>query len=359
MVAGGVVLLCALPTIDSALPPVVPSVPPAQIRQHILAAEDRPFAGYAESDASFGLPSLEGFGGVTSLLDGVTRMRVWQAAPDHWRVDVLSDAGEDDTYETPHGSYLWDSGSELLTQVLGQSPVRLPRPDDLLPPTLAIRLLREAGRRARLTALPAQRVAGISAIGLRVTPDDPASTIAGVEIWADPGSWLPLEVEIFGRDSGQPAIETEFLQVSSWRPDESTLTPQRGPGTAFTQTGASDLSGALSDLGSVILPAALAGRPRAAAPLGFGQVGIYGRGLATFAVLEIDGTTGLNLIADARSDGGTAINGPHWIGVVVTTRLVTAVLVHSSYAAGTFVLAGFVDRHLLQAAATQLIAEPW
>lgn len=358
IVAGVVVVLCALPGIDSALPASAPRVPAAQLRAHIMASARTPYAGYAESDASFGLPALDGLGGIASLLDGVTRMRVWQAAPDSWRVDVLSDVGENDTYQTPHGLYLWDSQSELLTQVVGKYPIRLPRPADFVPPALAIRLLREAGRQARFTGLPARRVAGVSAAGLRLVPDDPASTIAHVDIWAEPGSWIPVEVEIFGHGSGQPAIESQFLQVSSWRPDTATLTPQRGPGTAYTQTDATDLSGALSDLGAVLLPPSLAGRRRAASPLGFSQVGVYGHGLATFVVLEIGGSAGLNLISGARGGGGTPLKGQKWAGVVISSRIVTAVLLHP-HSSGTFVLAGFVDRQLLERAADDLAASPW
>jgi hypothetical protein len=239
---------------------------------------------------------------------------------------------------------------------VGQYPVRLPRAADLLPPALAVRLLQEAGPRARLTGLAPRRVAGIAAAGLQLTPDDPASTIAAVDIWAEPGSWLPVQVEVFGRGSAQPAIETQFLQVSSWRPDNATLTPQRGPGTAFTQTDAADLSGALSDLGPVILPLSLAGRPRGSQPLGFGQVGIYGHGLATFVVLEIDGSTGLSLIGDADDNGGTPLKGQGWAGVAISTRIITAVLVHPTDGSGTFVLAGFIDRHVLEQAGSQLAA---
>lgn len=359
MVAGVVVLLCALPTIDSALPVSVPQVPAAQLRAHIMASAQRPYAGYVESDASFGLPSLDGLGGVASLLDGVTRMRVWQANQNYWRVDVLSDVGENDTYQTPRGSYLWNSQSELLTQVVGKYPIRLPRPADFVPPALAIRLLREASDQARLTSLPPRRVAGIATVGLRLIPADPASTIAQVDIWAEPGSWLPVQVEVFGRGSSQPAIESQFLQVSSWRPNRATLTPQRGPGTGYTQTDATDLSGALSDLGPVILPGVLAGRSRAPSPVGFGEVGVYGHGLGTFVVLEIGGSTGLDLIGGARADGGIPLNGPKWTGVVINSRILTAVLLHPRRSSGTFVLAGFVDRQLLQRAADELAANPW
>ena len=358
LVAGGVALLCALPVVDSALPVTVPPMAASQLRARIVDSP-RSYTGYVESDATFGLPALSGFGSVTSLLDGITRMRVWQASSDRWRVDVLSDVGERDTYQTPRASYIWDSGTELLTEVLGRYPVRLPRAADLVPPSLALRLLHEAGPRARVSELPPRRVAGVAAAGLRVFPDDPASTVAHIDIWAEPASGLPVQVEVFGQGNGQPALETQFLQVSSWHPAPAVLAPQRGGGTAFTQTDAADLSGALGDLGSVILPATLAGRPRLATPIGFGQVGIYGRGLATFAVLQITGITGLRLISAARYDGGTSLKVRHGTGVVVSTRLITAVLLHPRAAGGTFVLAGFVDRQLLKRAAAQLAAEPW
>lgn len=359
LVAAGIALLCALPVIDSALPVDVPHVSAAQLRSRILNSSRLPYAGYAESDAAFGLPALGGFSDVTSLLDGVTRMRVWQGAPDRWRVDVLSDVGERDTYQTPRAFYIWDSGTELLTEVLGHYPVRLPRAADLLPPSLALRLLHEAGPRARASELAPRRVAGIAAAGLRVLPDDPASTVGQIDIWAEPATGLPLQVEVFGRGSGHPALETQFLQVSAWHPAAAVLTPQRGPGTAFTETDAADLSGALGDLGPVILPGSLAGQARIAAPAGFGQVGIYGQGLGTFAALEISGPAGLSLINDARYDGGITLKIPHGTAVLVSTSLITAVLLNPSLTSGTFVLAGFVNRQVMVRAAEDLAAEPW
>ena len=94
----GVAALCCLPVLASALPASVPALTPRQLENKILASQRLSFSGYAESDATFGLPPLPAFASVTPLLDGITRMRVWQAAPDRWRVDTLSDTGENDTY---------------------------------------------------------------------------------------------------------------------------------------------------------------------------------------------------------------------------------------------------------------------
>ena len=107
--------------------------------------------------------------------------------------------------------------------------MRLPRAADLVPPTLAARVLAEAGPQARFSLLAPVRVAGQSAAGLRVTPADPASTVGQVDIWAAPASGLPLMVEIFGRGSGRPALESQFFQVSPWRPDPRVLTPSGAP----------------------------------------------------------------------------------------------------------------------------------
>ena len=98
MVAG-VAVLCCLPTLAGALPVSVTALTARQLESRVLLSQRLTFSGYAESDANFGLPALPAFSSVTPLLDGVSRMRVWQAAPDRWRVDTLSDTGENDTYQ--------------------------------------------------------------------------------------------------------------------------------------------------------------------------------------------------------------------------------------------------------------------
>ncbi|MGH3421027.1 MAG: hypothetical protein ACRDOD_15760, partial [Streptosporangiaceae bacterium] len=197
VVAACVALLCGLPVIASALPVSVPQLTAGQLRARILASADESYAGYAESNATFGLPELSGLSSVTSLLDGVTKMRVWQAAPQLWRVDVLSDDGERDTYQLGPTGYEWNSGAQLLTEVVpalaGTATIRLPRAADLVPTALAQRVLSLVGTSAaRFSTLPPLRVAGQSAAGLRVTPTDPASTIGSVDIWAQPSTGLPL-----------------------------------------------------------------------------------------------------------------------------------------------------------------------
>jgi hypothetical protein len=354
-VAAGLAVLCGLPVIASALPASVPGLTAGQLRARILASAGMSYAGYAESNAAFGLPPLAGLTGVTSLLDGATKMRVWQASPVRWRVDVLSDAGERDTYQLGDRSYIWDSGAELLTEVRGQQSLRLPRPADLVPPALALRLLAEAGRQARFGIIPPLRVAGQAASGLRITPADPASTIGHIDIWAQPGTGLPLMVEIFGRGLSSPALQSQFFQVSSWRPDPRVLAPARGPGTGFTVTQADSLTGALRNLAPVAFPSQLAGRDRLATR--FDPIGVYGGGLATFVVFALPGSVGRNLVSDALSAGGTALTVSDRTGALIRAPLVNAVLVQPSDPDTIFLLVGTVSSSVLEQAAGILLAD--
>jgi hypothetical protein len=355
VVTTGVAVLCCLPALASALPAGVPARTPGQLESLILGSQRLSFAGYAESDASFGLPPLPAFASVTPLLDGVTRMRVWQASPDRWRVDTLSDTGEDDTYQIGDDTFVWDSGEELLTGILGAEAIRLPRAADLVPSALGVRLISWAGPEARLSLLPARRVAGQSAAGLAVSPASTVSTIARVDIWASPGTGLPLLVEVFGRGSGQPALTTQFLQVGPWKADSAVLTPQRGPGTGFTTTTPGDFAGVLSNLAYGRRPCALAGLPRQRSPVR--QIGVYGSGLTSFAVLTFAPGTGGQLISDAISAGAARVTFPDGSGAVASAPLISLVLVQPSDSPNTTLLVGLVSEATLEQAAAAIAAD--
>lgn len=357
-VFAGVAVLCCLPVLASAVPVSVPSLTAGQLEQRILNSQRLSFDGYAESNADFGLPSFPAFSSVTPLLDGVTRLRVWQASPSRWRVDTLSDVGENDTYQDGADEYVWDSGEQLLTGIFGTQSVRLPRAADLVPTALSARILKEAGPHAGLRILPPRRVAGQSAAGLAVFPASPLSTIGQADIWADPATGLPLLVQVFARGTAAPALTTEFLQVGLWRPVSDIITPQLGPGTGFTSTTPADFSGVLKDLDDEALPGTLDGLPRQPSPPGFGEVGVYGSGLATFAVLTFHPGTGSQLLSDALSAGATPVTSADGTGAVASAPLLNVVLMHPLNSPDTFLLVGLVSKSALEQAAAVLAAKP-
>jgi hypothetical protein len=284
-------------------------------------------------------------------------MRVWQAAPDYWRVDTLSDAGENDTYQVHDNTFVWDSGEQLLTAILGGQVIRLPRAADIVPPALAVRLISAAGAGASLSLLPPRRVAGQSAAGLAIRPASPQSTIAQADIWASPGTGLPLLVEVFGRGSARPALQAQFLQVGPWAPDSGVLTPQRGPGAGFTTTTPGNLAGVLRNLDAEVLPGSLAGLARQPSPAA--QIGVYGSGLTTFAVLTFRrGGPGGDLLCTALRAGAARLTFPDGTGAVASAPLLNLVLVHPHASPDTFLLVGLVSKATLERAAAVLAVKP-
>jgi hypothetical protein len=358
VVLAGVAVLCCVPALVSAIPVSVPAITARQLEDRILSSQNLSFAGYAESDADFGLPAFPAFSTVTPLLDGVTRMRVWQASPDRWRVDTLSDAGENDTYQAGDDVYVWDSGEQLLTGVFGRQAVRLPRAADLTPEALSVRIINAAGPRAELHPLAARRVAGRDAVGLAVVPASAESTIGQADIWADPATGLPLLVEVYGRGAATPALTSAFLQAGRWKPDPGILTPRRGPGAGFTSTTPASFAGVLKNLDDEVLPASLGGLPRQPSPTGFSQIGIYGGGLATFAVLTFRHGTGDQLLSDALDAGATPLTVRDGAGVVASAPLVNLMLMQPYMSPDTFLLVGLVSRDTLEHAATVLATKP-
>ncbi len=358
LVAGAVAVICAVPAVVSALPAAAPPLSAAQLRARVLASAGRPFQGYAQSAGALGIPSLPGLRDLTALLAGTTRMRIWQASASRWRVDVMSDAGERDTYQMPAGTFVWDSGAMLLTEVIGTAGFRLPRPADFTPPALAAWLLRYAGSNSRVSGIAAARVAGIGAAGLRVVPADPATTIGRVDIWADPRTGLPLRVEIVGRRGGAPALVSQFLQVSDDPPGRRVLTPARGPGTGLSVSDATDIVGALRNLRPEPLPGRLAGRARIRLPFGFQGIGVYGKGLSTFAVLPLPRLAGPRALEKVRKAGGVSVTFPAGFGEQISTPLLTVTAARSFVSDDTFLLAGLVDATLLRAAAVELTSRP-
>src|SRR5437762_3359675 len=90
--------------------------------------------------------------------------------------------------------------------------MHLPRPSDLTPPELARRFLAH-GSPSAATRLGTRRIAGHDAAGIRLVPREPESTIRAVDVWADPATGLPLQVQALAKGGLNRPIESRFLEV--------------------------------------------------------------------------------------------------------------------------------------------------
>jgi hypothetical protein len=362
VVAGGLAVLCSLPAVIGALPVPGSGLTAARLRARIMASAAVPYQGYAESTVSLGLPQLPDLGNVITLLDGTTDQYAWYRSPGHWRADVITAAGENDIYQTSAGTYLWDYGRNLLTRVIGAQPVRLPRAADLLPPDLARRLLGLASPADQESRLPSQRVAGVDAAGLRLVPAARTSTIGQIDVWADPASGLPVQVEVIGRGTSRPALVARFLEVSLHRPALATVTPSPAPGVTAATTELPDVSGILNGFGPP-LPAVLAGLRRIASPAGLSgltDLAAYGSGLARLAVLPLPVGVGSQAMsaASTAAAGSGVISLKGGTGVLVRTPLITVLLADPKSGGQVFLLAGAVTPAVAVRAGSALLSDP-
>jgi hypothetical protein len=355
-------VLCALPGIIGALPVSAAAVAPTALQARILASADHPYQGYVSSEGALDLPELPQLAAISSLLGGVTTMRTWYAGPDRWRTDVDSLTGEQDTYGTSLGTVSWDFETGRVTGILGDPAIRLPRPQDVVPAQLALRLLHTAGPADRLLPLPVQRVAGIAAAGLEMRPAAAGSTIGRIDIWADPATGVPLQVEVYGRGSARAALTTRFLDVKLTSPAASDVTFSPAPGLPVSVATSSDVTSLLDPRARIQLPPSLAGLPAAPRLEGYGaSVSGYGSGFSTFAVLYLADQLGDSAVSAAKGGGaavtfgnsGADAQGEGWL---FRTPLLSVLIVRNAAFDRVFLLAGFTTPDVLIKAAGSLLS---
>jgi hypothetical protein len=190
-------LLIASPHVSRLLPVDDPPTDAATLLALAQDSTDLGFSGYVESQGDLDLPVTDSFSELADLLVDRTRMRVWWTSPDRWRVDTLEATGESDLVHNARGTLVWDY--ERNEAILSFEPrVRLPRASDLLPNELARHLLTGATP-AEVTRIPAERVAGLDAPGIRLEPAATQSSIDHADIWVDPVGGLPVRVAVYGR----------------------------------------------------------------------------------------------------------------------------------------------------------------
>ncbi|MDQ1722934.1 MAG: hypothetical protein QOI26_2668 [Pseudonocardiales bacterium] len=296
-------VLAALPSVVAAVPAKTSGLSAAELLRRINSSAGRPYSGYAEATGGLALPVASRFGSIADLFGGRTQLRAWYRSSLDWRVDAIGFAGESDIHHDESGDWSWnyESNSVDRTGSAVAPQVRLPTAADLLPPELGRRLLSQALRR-EATRLGSARVAGRSVPGLRITPDQPASSIDHVDVWADPGTGLPLRVEVQGKQPGAPALTSSFLDFSPTEPSAATtaFVPPRGANVSSRP--ARDLATAIDQLAGVTPPARLAGFERNGRFQALGSVGVYGRGVTELLAVPLPGRFAYSLgqeLADA------------------------------------------------------------
>ncbi len=344
-----VAVLVCLPAVIGALPVSDDAVPAGELRAAVLASGDVAFSGYAESAGGLSLPVTDQLPSVADLFSDRTTMRVWWRSPTESRVDVVTAAGETGVHRDPAGSWTWEYERATATRTEA-SPLDLPAPPDLLPSSLGRRLLSEAAD-DELSRIGARRVAGRDALGLRLTPAEPASSVRRVDVWVDHGSGLPLQVEVVGEGADRPALDTRFLDLDLGTPAAGVIAFRPPPGASVREGRQAEVVlEAGRRVRAVDLPAELAGLPRrslAGAPPG---IGLYGSGVTLLAVAPVPGRLADGLRDAVAADPDAVVDAA---GTRIAAGPVGLMLVDLP-GRGPYVLTGTVTLDALGAAATEL-----
>lgn len=329
------VLVAAVPVVVRAWPAADEEISVADLLTRVEASNDAGWSGYVQTQGTLQLPAADQFTGLTALFGEQTRLRAWWRGPQQWRVDRLLPTGEEDLI---HNDQVQVRGRQSQSDAtngftiawsfegasanLSRDPdIRLPRTADLLPPVLGLRVLEDVGP-GDVERLPARRIAGQDALGLRVVPASAQSSIDHVDLWADRVSGVPLSVEVFDADLAQPVFTSAFGEFSGARPAVEQTSFSSPPGSTLKYDDVLDIADAANQYAPVIAPPSLAGLPKSATA--DRAVGVYGTGVTQVIAIPLRGREAgavreqLTAIPDVRlvEQGTVASVGP--LGVLVT-----------------------------------------
>ncbi|WP_148614663.1 transcriptional regulator [Nocardioides rubriscoriae] len=263
VVAGVVLAVVAVPLAPRLLPVGDTDVTAAVLLDAVRGSADVGHSGYVETRGAVQLPVGDDLGDVGELLAGTTRLRVWWQDEDAWRVDRLLVAGEKDLVHDGPVTVAYDY--EDAKAVVTEDPaIRLPRASDLLPPVLGRAVLEDAAD-TDVRRLGPRRVAGVDAPGLRYTPPAGRSTVDHVDVWVEPGSGLPLRVEVWDAGADDPAgpdVVSTFDDVEVARPADDRVGFPASRGVEVERADTLDVADAAGRYAPFVLPRRLAGFAR-------------------------------------------------------------------------------------------------
>ncbi len=334
--------------------PAESSLSATELGARVQSSGHRAWSGFVQSSGGLQVPDTDSFANLAQLLGENNELRVWWRSPSDWRVDRIRSTGETDLFRSGDTAVRWVFESETAT-VTPTSTVRLPDASDLLPPTLG-RTVLQGAHDAELSRLPARRVAGISAPGLRLLPDDQGSTVARADLWIDPDTGLALRVELYAAGNQQPVLTTALRHFDRDTPDPALtrFRPAAGVEVNFDQS--VDVAAAANAFAPYDLPPSLGGLPSRAAT-DPGAVGVYGRGPTTLIVLPLRRQVAEPLRSRLRESAAVR---EITAGTLLPVGLVSVLVTRRGFAtqggegSGTFLLTGTVDQPTLERAAADL-----
>lgn len=349
VVAAAALVLVSAPSLVHAIPPRGSNVSARVLATRIRAAQDTGWSGEVRSHGALAVPiSNSAFSGIARLLGEDTDLRVWWRSSTDWRTDRLRGTGESDLAVDGGLAVRWRYETRKVS-VVPFSKVRLPEDSDVVPVSLAHRMLAGA-KPGELSRLPSRRLAGRSAAGLRLVPSDHRSTIARVDIWADDSTGVPLRVDVYATGKPTvPVVSTQVISFDASRPSTRATHLDLAPGLSFSRGVSLDEAAGANAFAPFVPPGRLVGLKRLGDPVDFGAVGAYGRGPTAILAIPLRGFVARGLRAQMLKSTTSSDLGN---GVALDVGPISILL--TDIAHGHFLIAGTVTPETLVAASKDL-----
>ncbi len=345
-----VALVVAVPYLNQARPVEESTQTPTETVAAIMASANTPHTGLVDSVGTVQVPDADMFTSIATVFGEPNRIRVFWQDAEHWRLDRIRSTGETDLFRTPIGTTRWVFESGRVRVSLS-APVRLPDTSDVLPDTLARRVLQGA-QPEELSALPARRIAGRDAVGLRLAPSEVQSNIERVDVWADSVTGIPLRVEVYA-GLVRPVVSTAYERLDLEEPLPENLSFDPPPSAEVTFEELPDLASESNAFAPYLAPDQLAGlslredRP----DLATGAVGVYGRGPTVLLFLPLRGNAAEPLREELAKTAGYESSAT---GTAVDLGPISVLVTPERYRGSGFLLVGTLTPEALERAAVEL-----
>jgi outer membrane lipoprotein-sorting protein len=289
-VVAAVVAVLGVANVSANPAPDLPAVGADTLLASTLGALAHPFtiSGEVSTHVDIGIPTVPssiggGLLGPVALAMGDQHFKVWRS-PDGVRVAHLLDLGEQDLIANAHDAWFWDSssmsavhlaipGSAADTFPVPSSPIPSPSDADFL--SFAQRVIAAVGPYADVSVEGTAVVAGRPSYELVLTPTSTLTLIGRIAVSVDAQTRLPLQLQVFPRDSDVAAIEGGFTSVSYDPIDPSMFAFAPPPGATVRR--AEDIVVAMEQDGTTTSAQSLAGR----------QQFSFGNGFETRIAIEL------------------------------------------------------------------------
>ncbi|WP_433442775.1 LolA family protein [Nonomuraea sp. CA-141351] len=353
--------------------PVLPERSAQQLLADAVAATGKeggipPMSGTVQQTASLGLPALPQTGEASplNLLSGSHEVKVWYGAKDKLRVAMPTQLNETNLIVNGDQAWYWESATNTATKVsikagteagmAQEHKLPTPQPTDLTPQQVAERLLANVDQHTAVRVINTAEVAGRPVYQLVLAPKDAGSLVQEIRIALDGETYVPLQVQVYAKESAEPAFQVGFTQVTFTPPaaENFTFTPPAGAKVEEKTLG--------TDLGQGAEQRAEHAKDVA------GQAKVVGQGWTTVAVVpfslsDLAGGAGdktatpsgsrqgadPSALADSVLKSATPVSGTWGSGKLIKTKLVTALLTDD----GRLLVGAVTPEEIVKAAGTK------